>query len=298
VTTPEPKPSRLHVALSIVVIGECLFLFSAGIACLTVTWDPCAMFSGILLAPLPGFLGIVQYAGTFRRHTASARRATTCAFILGGIIAFVFGGATIVVLVAGELPPREIIIPLLAFAVPHLWNGFLNRRWHHELIKSASLAGNGRFRLSIRELLGLTTVVSVFAALTLYFVRGQGPQFAENISASEAGIHLPANAANVSLCHGYRGIIAYEFDTDEQSFRQWVDDGIGSLESQQANIKLAPIKGDYTMSRYYSLSSQLAGPDSVTIHDGLYYEWSFEDRGVYAAFDRATGLAYFYAHFH
>jgi hypothetical protein len=298
VTTPGPMPSRLHVALSIVVIVECLFLFSAGVACLTVTWDPCAMFSGLMIAPLPGFLGFAQYAATFQRRAVAARRASTCAFILGGFVGFVLVVTLMQSVAKSVFPPISFVLIFAAFTVPNLWNGFLNLRWHRQLTISRYRPVDSRFRLSLRELLGFTAVIAAFLALTLSFVRDQSPQFAVNVSPSEANLDLPVNAANVSLCHGVRGTIAYEFDTDEQSFRQWVDDGIGSLESQRANIELAPIKGDYTMSRYYGLSSQLAGPDSVTIHDGLYYEWSFEDRGVYAAFDRATGRAYYYAHFH
>ncbi len=297
-TTPGPMPSRLHVALSIVVIVECLFLFSAGVACLTVTWDPCAMFSGLMIAPLPGFLGFAQYAATFQRRAVAARRASTCAFILGGFVGFVLVVTLMQSVAKSVFPPISFVLIFAAFTVPNLWNGFLTLRWHRQLTISRYRPEDSRFRLSLRELLGSTAVIAAFLALTLSFVRDQSPRFAVNVSPSEANLDLPVNAANVSLCHGFRGTIAYEFDTDEASFRAWVDAGIGSIESDGASVELSPIRGGYTINRFYCLTGQLSGPTSVTIDDGLYYDWSHEDRGVYAAFDRKTSRAYYYAHFH
>lgn len=74
---------------------------------------------------------------------------------------------------------------------------------------------------------------------------------------------------------------------------------ISNLELQQSNsAAVRAIAESYTIYRYCSLAPELTGPDSITITNGLYYEWSEEDRGVHAAFDRDSGRAYYFAHYH
>jgi hypothetical protein len=58
------------------------------------------------------------------------------------------------------------------------------------------------------------------------------------------------------------------------------------------------LQKDRRDTRYYVYSTELKGPDRITINSGLSYSWSKEDRGVHAAFDRTTGRAYYQAHFH
>ena len=59
-----------------------------------------------------------------------------------------------------------------------------------------------------------------------------------------------------------------------------------------------PITAPFKITCYSALSSELSGPDSITVTNGLCYEWYKEDRGIYAAFDRSTNRAYYSAHFH
>ncbi len=61
---------------------------------------------------------------------------------------------------------------------------------------------------------------------------------------------------------------------------------------------MQPITVPYSIRRYNSLTTDLTGTDSITIVNGLYCEWSKEDRSVYATFDWTTNLPYYYAHFH
>jgi len=289
----EPRPGRLHVVLSIVVIGQCIFVFSAGIACLAMTWDPCAMFSGVLLAPLPGFLGIVRYAATFRKHAASARMATIFALILGSLVAFMLVVATIEFLAGGELPPTALVFPLTVYAAPHLWNGFLNRRWRDELVKSGYERADRRFRLSMRELLAAIGVVGVFLGLTTYFVREEGPQYAVAVSADEAPIDLPKNATDVAYCKGGGGIIAIEFATTEEAFRDWaiqVQERYG-----EEVIAVAEIANACRIRNYESMIANSSAPLEVIVTNGLQFSWEVDDDIFgHGCFDRTTGRAYYY----
>ena len=83
-------------------------------------------------------------------------------------------------------------------------------------------------------------------AIAAFQPRDNPPQWAENVSRNESRLDLPADARDVSYCHGYRGTMAYEFTIDEPGFVAWVESGIGSLEAQAANIQLRPIVAPVT----------------------------------------------------
>lgn len=142
------------------------------------------------------------------------------------------------------------------------------------------------------------TVVAVISGLTSYFSRGTLPRFAENVDRSQAPRGLPPDATSISYCQGHRGMIAYEFTIDEDGFRRWVNSGIGSFESEAADVPIRPISEPFRIRRYYCLSPELVGPEFATITQGLYYSWSKEDRGVEAVFDSTKNRAYYHAHYH
>lgn len=146
-------------------------------------------------------------------------------------------------------------------------------------------------------LLGIAAIAFV-VCLVSGFVRSTPPRYAEHVTRDKAPFGLPANATDISFCQGVRGTIAYEFTIDEDDFKAWVASGIGSFESNAASVPVAPITTPYTIRRYNALTRDLTGPEEITITQGLYYDWSKEDRGVHAAYDRTTGRAYYFAHFH
>jgi len=291
---PEPRPSKLLLANSVVVIAACMFLVALGIAGLTTSWDPCAMFGGLIIIPLPALLGFLQYAATFKRRAKSAADATVLAFLFSSFPLLISVVSTSQFLLEGETPPLELSLMPLVFAAPFVSAGFLNLQWSRQLKASGFQPADKRFRISVRELLAMTAFIGAMLAMTITFVRGAPKQFGVDVTAEEAGVHVPENASRVSYAHGFRGNIAYEFDTDEASFRQWVEGGIGSLEAERANVPLEEIRGGATISRFYSMTDGVTGPDTITVEHGLCYDWSFEDRAVYAIFDRTTGRAYFY----
>ena len=291
-----PKPTSLLVATSVLVIAFSLLVVSVAIAAFTVTWDPCSLIGGAIILPLPAALAIQQYRGTFRRVRPAALTASILLFIVGGFAAFAF--ATTfgeIVMGGGDLPWFGLLLPMLAVAAAGLFGGWLNLRWRHRLPEGVT---DGGWRFSRPEILATAATICLLTALTYSFIRSTPPRYAEDVPVADAPFGLPANANDVSFCQGFRGTIAYEFTIDETSFREWVNDGIGSIESNSSNTTLEPITAPVSITRYNAYSSDLNGPDSITVGTGLHYSWSFEDRGVYAVFDSTTNRAYYFAHFH
>lgn len=107
------------------------------------------------------------------------------------------------------------------------------------------------------------------------------PREGRGVSRAAAPISgLPPDTSNINYRLGgaFDPIPAcYEFDTSEQSFRDWAASKNWTLE-QAGGV----------MTRY--------DQSQVTINRGLFYHWTEEDSGVHAAFDRDTGRAYFYNH--
>lgn len=303
--TSPPKPGAVVVVCAILVISACLVLVSG---CLSAFahWDPCSVFSGILLLSLPAALGLFQYQAVFRRNAKAARRAAIFLFIVAGIALLSLVTTTGEIFKARENPLSytPLLLTMLVIGAINLLAGWLNLRWSRRLRAATppdqdETTGQGGFlRFSLRELLLVVTVVAVISGLTSYFVRGTLPRFAENVDRSKAPGGLPPDATSISYCQGYRGTIAYEFSIDEDGFRRWVNSGIGSFESEAANVPIRPISEPFRIPRYYRLSPELVGPEFATITQGLYYSRSKEDRGVDAVFDSATNRAYYFAHFH
>jgi hypothetical protein len=292
-----PKPSRTLLAVSVLVIAACMFLVSMGIAGLTVTWDPCAMFGGLMIIPLPALLALKQYAGTFQRRHQAASLAGALAYVLSALPLFVAVTATGEFAMEGKLVPAELSLLPLAFAVPFLLAGYLNLRWSRQLQASGYQPIDDRFRMSVRELLITTAVIGAMLAMTMTFVRDQPQQFGINVTAEESGLRLPENASRVSYAHGFRGTIAYEFDTDEAGYLEWVEE-IRSRDPDYAKEEVSPIAMASRIYTFNFLAPQLTGPDQIEINEGWYYSWNFEDQAIYAAFDRKSNRAYYFAHFH
>lgn len=287
--------------LSVIVLAACVLLISAAIAMFTVTWDPCSIIGGVILLPLPGVLAIQQYRGTFRYNAKAALISSVLLFIVAGFALFAFAMTLAEMIVENvRIPWVSLILLMLGTGVVAGASAWINLSWSRRLRQSATADAHtaDRVSFSMREFLVAVTAIACVTALVNYFVRSTPPRYAENVARDKAPFGLPAEAAEISFCQGSRGTIAYEFTIDEKGFVAWVESGIGSLESDAANVSLQPITAPYSIRRHYGLTTKLTGPDSITIANGLYYDWSKEDRGVYAAFDRTTNRAYYYAHFH
>lgn len=296
-----PKRSISLILLSVAVLASCVLLISGAIAMFTITWDPCSLIGGVIVLPLPAALAIQQYRGTFRYNAKAASISCVLLFIVAGfaLIAFTMTLGEMIVEDV-RIPWRSLILPMLATGVVAGASAWINLSWSRRLRRSAASDAHTADRVwfSMRELLVAVTAIACVTALVTYFVRSTPPRYAENVARDKAPFGLPAEANEISFCQGFRGTTAYEFTIDEKGFVEWVESGIGSLESDAANVSIQPITVPYSIRRYNSLTANLTGPDSITIANGLYYDWSKEDRGVYAAFDRTNNRAYYYAHFH
>jgi hypothetical protein len=292
------------VATSAVVIAACILLISLSLAAFVQTWDPCSFVAGTVLLPLPLAVAICQYLGVFRRHAKSAGTAAILLFIVGGFAWFGFFTTMGEAIADGmELPWVALLLPMAATGTVCIFVGWMNLRWRRKIRSSVSaVRGENRskplLQFSMRELLASVAMLAAVVGLTTYFVRSTPPRYAEHVDRSEAPFGLPDGATDVCYCQGFRGTIAYEFTIDEQGFRDWVESGIGSLESQAAKVQIQPIQGGHVIYRYYHFAPDLQGPDQATVTQGLYYSWAKEDRGVHAVFDRSSNRAYYFAHSH
>lgn len=286
--------------MAVMIIGGSLFLISASIAGI-VMLDPDAIIGGVFLMPLLVAVAILQYFAAFRAVRSAATISSIMLYIAGAFatLAFITTAGEAVV-VDGML--FSYMYPLLgtmaAIAATFLVSGRANANWSRKLGAACEtltiVHGQGRF--GFREVLLGVVAITAISATASYLIYTEPPRYAEHVDRSTARLGLPDGATDVSYYRGFRGIIAYEFTIDESSFREWVESGIGSIESESAGIPLKEIVDPFTIIRYNGLSSELDGPPNITISNGLFYAWEKEDWVVYAAFDRETRCAYYYAH--
>lgn len=291
------RPPKPLVISSLLVMGFCLWLAAVGLGVAIAVPEPLSLLGLVFVLPLTLGFAWVQYRGTFRQSRSSARIASVALYVVGGLLLFAC------VTSLGEGIPISGLLPMLAgltaVGVACLLVGYWNASWAYRLgrqvVWDKPKATN---RYSLRELLVAMAVLAAFTAMTAYVVKTEPPRWAENVSASQARLDLPDGASNISYARGARGLIAYEFDCDEVSFRNWFDEGIGTPESQAAQLPLEEIESPISITRYQALmpKSQLYSSQAIT--NGLYYQWTREDRGVYAAYDRDAGRGYYYSHTH
>lgn len=297
-----PSPSRWFSWVSALIIAGSLFFLTVFIALIIVEPNPLTMMLGALGLPLSAVMAVQQYRGTFRQVPSGGTTTSRLLYICGGGIALV-AFSLVKEAAAGNTSPTElasILVPMLLMAAFLLGAGRMNALWVRQLrvaIDSGAVVPNPS-GFSLRELLLTITIVAAVTGLTAQWIRSSPPSYAEHIEAAAAPLTLPKGAQDVSYAKGSRGSIALEFTTDEASFRDWVSAGIGSAESDAARISLQTITSPFTIDRYYIYASELNGPNEIVINSGLYYSWTKEDRGVYAAFDDTSGRAYYEAHFH
>lgn len=297
-----PKPPGALVVCAGVVVTGCLALISAGLSAFAVAWSPCTVIGLLVfLIPVPSILAFQQYRAVARADSRAARTSAILLFLIGGLALLAF--ATTLGEAAQEgvrIPWLSLLLPMLGLGVAAISAAWANLRWSRRLraVDTSSSLEDPQPPIRRFDASAALAAVAFVSGLTIFLYRSTPPQYAEHVTRDAAPFRLPEGARDVSFCQGDRGTIAFEFSIDEDRFIRWVDSGIGSLESQSAHVPLRSIVEPFTINRYYMLSKELTGPNTATITDGLYYRWRKEDRGVEAAFDRPTGRAYYFAHFH
>jgi len=301
--TELPRPTKAFAVLSGLVILGSLYILSGFLAEAIV--DPSGP-TAILGIPTIGVLftvaAIQQYRSTFHGKPAAARVTSILFYVMGGVLALAFVTNVGECVIEGIGP--QFWWPLAVFLLLPGILGLLWARWNARWSQQLRLAYAGSAEplpsrtFTLRELLLGVVVVAVMAGFTKQSIQTCPPQFGEHVEAAAARVYVPESATDVSFARGYRGTISYEFNTDESSFRTWVARGIGSMEANAAGVPTREIVEPFRIERYGGIGRQLGGPKETEIVDGLYYCWRKEDRGVYAAFDRQTGRAYYHAHYH
>jgi hypothetical protein len=286
----------------VVVIGGCVVIFSNALALFFRLWDPCSLFAIVVFGTISSVVGIWQYSATFWGSERAARKTAAALAVLGLFMLGVGAIANAEIAWSTNLNWRFLpAMPELFIAgLLVLLAATINGRWAErlQLERRTWTTSHSRWRISLFDAIAAMTVIAGVCACTAAVVRQIHPRWAEHVPASAVSHHLPAGAEDVSYCQGFRGTFACEFRCSEQAFREWVEGGIGSIESQAANIKIEEINSLVSVRRFTMLQSDATSPETATVTMGLEYSWSKEDRSVQAVFDRTQQRGYLFKNFH
>ena len=110
-----------------------------------------------------------------------------------------------------------------------------------------------------------------------------------NATRENVWLSLPSDATKINLFEpGAFGPRAFlEFNTSEESFLKWV---------AGFSVERADYPPPYTIYRYGPYSPGADPSLEVEIYNGHLFTWSEEDRGLYIAYDKDTGRAFYRSH--
>lgn len=308
---PSATPAWWQAALTRVVGTVFTVLLTIVVAliffCLRDAGGPGERFFGgvfvfaFLAAALPILLiGLVairsQYRGTFQNDPAAAFNASVVWFAIAALLlvptAMSLDLSRLVV-----VGPPAAVCAALCYANRNRYRQLQRLFAEHPELQTRTAAVR-RSPSWIWILCGVVGVASVV------FLLPSQPHTAEHVDAAEAGYELPAGATDVSY-YRHGAWIAYECTTDERMFRHWITaDRFAPEPGVGRRVVVEEIDEPYSVQRYLlgvrweaGKAVEDDGTDRATVTDGLKYDWSIEDRGVHAAFDRKTGRAYLFIHF-
>jgi hypothetical protein len=297
------RPSTLQFLVTVVVIGASMVLFSVGLAALIARlWDPCAVISAFIFLGLGSLTAYVQYVATFRRREAAAFGAAAVCMSLGGlmVMAILVNNAEFVLNYGLDFQLFPFGLDMFGLGAACLGSGIANARWGWRLKRLRTspnvpeeVSANSPAAISARPQFTLCVVI----ASTTAFVRSSHPQSDEHVDADRVPHSLPRGASDVNYWDGSRGTFFCDFACSEATFREWINAGVGSIESRAARVQIEPIVGPVSI---YCCQPPGSTPSiaEITVTDGLVYEWHKEDRGVHAVYDRSAGRGYFHVHSH
>lgn len=115
------------------------------------------------------------------------------------------------------------------------------------------------------------------------------PSAVENVAPDQCPFEVPQSASNVSfMTPAFWGNTAYEFDISEAGFISWAKKNEWPIEE----IESEPVE----IHRYVSFIDNDRNDAIARVINGLGYTWTEGDRGIYVAYDRDKGRAYFMQH--
>lgn len=288
------QPSWPLVIFSWLVLAGCIFWGSLAVATgVKQSWDPCAIFGGIIFFTGSLVLGGAQYLGTFRRDVRAAGFCCAILFAVGGLLLFGIAVATAEYLVkGGGNLPLGVAATFASVGSLFVTAGWLNYRWQAQL-PLPSRDSRWAWRLSLREILGFTTAAGVCLGIAMYFINTSPEHFAEHLEITNPPFGIPAGAKDISYCQGGRGTIAYEFTIDEARFRTWAEAEFAYREDTYHEEN-----GRMRVTTYRTLLPGSRDVEQTEIPHALIYSWAESDAGTYAVFDRDTNRAYYFSHSH
>lgn len=251
----------------------------------------------VLGAPALG-MAFLQYRGTFRRHKASAEgmgvlSGAAAVLWLFGVVTGVFES-----LRDGD-DLRELwplFLTLLVIGASFAVLALINYRWARRLPKAANLPVSWKaWRFSLWELFGLVTAFALGIGVAVHAARSEKPEIGIHVAAMDCPYPTPAGATKISYRQGSRGTCYLEFDISEAGFREWVIERFKSHPKYKGIYTgIQPITGG---SYVYPVDYKGKFPPPQII-SGIECHWTFEDEGMHAVFDRATGRVYYNQHWH
>jgi len=166
------KPGPLLLIGSFIVFAACILVVSVATVLFSLAKDIGIVMGALLLLAPALTLGISQYRAIVRHRAEAARVAAGVLVALTGLLATfnvlaVLTGVTLAV-TENLLTSIEFTLGIGAFC---LLQARANTRWANELDRESQdptiPPAVPRFQLSIREMLGLMTVVALVGALTM-----------------------------------------------------------------------------------------------------------------------------------
>lgn len=304
---PRLRPPIPWSILAIIHMIIQIHLCAMIVAGLIIDRNDFSMAAAFVLLPFCTWLAAEQYRAIFRKVARAATTVSVLLYVVSGFLLFglvlitveglvkglVDGGVSIRSMASVQIPASIVIgLTFSMGRINALWAKHLRSLPTHEVDLRASKD------IRLLELLVAIGAVAIVLGISSTMVRMASPRYREHTTASFVPFWLPNRATDVSYCMGHRGTMAYEFTIDEDGFREWFDAEVETAKSASARVSLLEITTPVEVVRYCTYASELTGPATVTVKRGLYYAWSKEDRGVYAAFDRTTGRGYYHRHLH
>lgn len=282
------------------------------------SWDPCSLFGGLFLLPLPLFLISIQFQATFRADRHAALRCSMIYGLLASFTCLSLAYCLVQGLGSGELLSQwpwlttqigMLVYASLAAAVNYgqfaaNGGGEVEKTWDPPEIQSSvpeqgvepqviepqnlkpqlAQARGFPWAFSLVMLLGILAGAAVIFGLT-------PARTGQHVAAEQSPIELPTDARDVSYARGFRGTVAVEFQTGEARFRHWVATAGCFWEARRQGTEIQEIQHSFSVPRYLLLLDSDSDSPAI-IESGLYYHWEQEDRAVVAAYDRAAGRGY------
>jgi len=310
-----PIESRgLYVANSVLIICLCVPATAFGLSKVLIAdsySDSNTATTWLTFMAIPASLGCLQYVACFRRIRVAAALVSIFFCIAGGLFAAGVVMTFFTMLVFSEFASFSLILwPLVAYL---FFCGWSNYRWMLRYSDEQGMTAyfgenlpivppgsrpNDATTLSgsqftLRELLAATTVVAVIAGFTSYMVRGAYHYRGVKVSREQVPFELPQEASKVCFFNGSSGIVAYEFNIDEESFLRWAESAsMQKLKPTDASVE--KINGSLSIDRYTRFMNDFTEPNAVTIARGFSLSWAEGESVTKVAYDLDTQTAYFY----